>query len=269
MLPSSPHRFQGGWKGCRLVLVQRSNHVKALVGALSVGMLVGCHNQTSSFSNPFVAPDRVPPPSTQQLTPGTAQPYYPGGPVQPAPPVMGPAAGQPTVPPGTFATPPATGYQAPPAMPAAPTTSPSGWNSGPQPIPGSATRTPVYGGQPTSAYAPTPPAASPSAVNPAGGSPAFVSTGNPAPQGPVQTVLPTQYVAPAQYETRVEPTGNPPGTLVQSAVPQRPVVRELTAAELQYTPGTDNPNLGTDRFLPQGSTSVASGSTIETQPIVR
>jgi hypothetical protein len=232
---------------------------------LSVWMLVGCHNQTSSFSNPFMPPDRVPPPSTQPLTPGTAQPYYPGGPVQPAPPV----AGQPTVPSGTFFTaPPATGGQAPPLVPTTPTAPPSGWNRSPQPVPGSATRAPVYGGQPTSAYTPSPPVTNPAAVSPA-------AVSNPSPQVPGQTILPAQYQAPPPYANMAATPGSPAGTVVQGTEPQRPVVRQLTAAELQSIPGAGTLAVGangameTDGFRPQGSASVASGSTIATQPITR
>lgn len=45
----------------------------AIVGAM------GCHNQpTLGLTNPFLSPDRVPPPTTRVIMPGTAQPYYPG-----------------------------------------------------------------------------------------------------------------------------------------------------------------------------------------------
>jgi Meckel syndrome type 1 protein len=63
-----------------------------LVLGLSI-CLVGCTNQQMSASNPFIAPDRVPPPATRTIAPGTAAPYYPGNPVPaaqiapPAPPV--------------------------------------------------------------------------------------------------------------------------------------------------------------------------------------
>src|SRR3989304_811775 len=43
--------------------------------------LAGCSNQQMSASNPFMAPDRVPPPATRPIAPGTAAPYYPGDPV--------------------------------------------------------------------------------------------------------------------------------------------------------------------------------------------
>ncbi len=51
---------------------------------LAVGLafcLVGCTNQQMSASNPFLGPDRVPPPATRTIAPGTAAPYYPGSPV--------------------------------------------------------------------------------------------------------------------------------------------------------------------------------------------
>jgi len=201
--------------------------MRYLASALSLGMLVGCHHQTSSFTNPFMPPDRVPPPSTQQLTPGTAQPYYPGGPVQPAPPYTG----QPTVP-------PAMPGQASPLAPITPAASPNGWNGSLPSAPGSASRSPVYGGQPPSAYSPGPPVSHASPVVPAGA----------APQIPGQVVLPVQYEAP---------------------VAQRPVVRELTAAEWQYTPGAGAMAAESKGFQPQGSASLASGSAIVTQPITR
>lgn len=42
----------------------------------------GCQsNQRTASTNPFVSPSRVPPPSTQTISPGAAQPYYPGDPI--------------------------------------------------------------------------------------------------------------------------------------------------------------------------------------------
>lgn len=46
-------------------------------------LTAGCSNQSSHFANPFYAPDRVPPPSTRTLAPGSAQPYYSGDPLPP------------------------------------------------------------------------------------------------------------------------------------------------------------------------------------------
>lgn len=54
--------------------------VIAMALASLVGV-VGCQNQQTALTNPFLAPDRVPPPATRTLLPGTAQPYYPGDPL--------------------------------------------------------------------------------------------------------------------------------------------------------------------------------------------
>jgi hypothetical protein len=50
----------------------------ALLVTVSVA---GCRGQQTALSNPFLSPDRVPPPSTRFVPPGTAQPYYPGDPL--------------------------------------------------------------------------------------------------------------------------------------------------------------------------------------------
>jgi len=62
---------------------------------------VGCRSSSSSglAGNPFLAPDRVAPPSTRSLAPGQAQPYYQGDPPpvmqsSAAPPANGVVAGQ-------------------------------------------------------------------------------------------------------------------------------------------------------------------------------
>jgi hypothetical protein len=52
---------------------------------------MGCRSTSSGVNNPFMAPDRVSPPSTRVLAPGQAQPYYQGDPL----PTMQSAAGTP------------------------------------------------------------------------------------------------------------------------------------------------------------------------------
>jgi hypothetical protein len=49
--------------------------------AIVVLGFAGCSSQQMSASNPFMAPDRVPPPATRTIAPGTAAPYYPGDPM--------------------------------------------------------------------------------------------------------------------------------------------------------------------------------------------
>jgi hypothetical protein len=48
--------------------------------ALLIGM-TGCRSQEGGIPNPFLAPNRVPPPATRAILPGQAQPYYPGDPL--------------------------------------------------------------------------------------------------------------------------------------------------------------------------------------------
>jgi hypothetical protein len=61
-------------------LANRRRVVVALRVVLILG-LAGCSNQQMSASNPFMSPDRVPPPATRTIAPGTAAPYYPGDPI--------------------------------------------------------------------------------------------------------------------------------------------------------------------------------------------
>jgi hypothetical protein len=42
---------------------------------------IGCRTPSGGVANPFLAPDRVPPPATRAILPGQAQPYYPGDPL--------------------------------------------------------------------------------------------------------------------------------------------------------------------------------------------
>ncbi len=94
------------------------------IWALCLAMVVGgCQSQNATLTNPFLAADRVPPPATRTLVPGTAQPYYPGDPVPNSPAVMPPGPvpsyppqNAPVVPPGGWNT-------APPVSAASPTSS--------------------------------------------------------------------------------------------------------------------------------------------------
>jgi hypothetical protein len=61
-------------------------HPNCCYTALSIALLAavcqsGCRSQPSAMANPFLSPDRVPPPATRMVAPGTAQPYYPGDPL--------------------------------------------------------------------------------------------------------------------------------------------------------------------------------------------
>src|SRR5688500_18471444 len=58
--------------------VARAAHVAMLV---FLSVQIGCKTPSGGLANPFLAPDRVPPPATRALMPGQAQPYYPGDPL--------------------------------------------------------------------------------------------------------------------------------------------------------------------------------------------
>jgi hypothetical protein len=58
-----------------------SNVAGALAALALVGCLAGCRTPSGGIANPFLAPDRVPPPATRAILPGQAQPYYPGDPL--------------------------------------------------------------------------------------------------------------------------------------------------------------------------------------------
>jgi hypothetical protein len=56
----------------------RIAHVAML---LYLSVQIGCKTPSGGVANPFLAPDRVPPPATRAIMPGQAQPYYPGDPL--------------------------------------------------------------------------------------------------------------------------------------------------------------------------------------------
>ena len=102
-----------------------------LLAITIVATAIGCRSQSTPLTNPFLTPDRVPPPSTRVLTPGTAQPYYPGDPMPGSAPASVPFGGFPAT-----TAPPATAYPGafPTGNPVTPTASPpNGWGvSGPR-----------------------------------------------------------------------------------------------------------------------------------------
>jgi hypothetical protein len=207
-----------------------------VVGLTLFAAATGCRNQSAPLTNPFLTPQRVPPPSTRVLTPGTAQPYYPGDPLPGAAPVTGfPATS--LAPPATAypptGAPPATAYPSGPAYPMntitptpaaqpAPITPPGGWGGYPSSAQntrtGDAVSVPNDGQQLRFASAPLP-------------TPAF--TPNAGVQNPVQQAA----------------FNEPPAQRVQ--------VREVAPAEYLSSPAsTTSPAASTpsrDGFRPQGS----------------
>jgi hypothetical protein len=55
--------------------------IAALAAFALLATAGGCRSTSGDLTNPFLAPDRVPPPATHMLMPGQAQPYYPGDPL--------------------------------------------------------------------------------------------------------------------------------------------------------------------------------------------
>lgn len=77
--------------------------------------LAGCSNSQQTSANPFMQPDRVPPPATRTIAPGTAAPYYPGDPV-PAAQMAAPGAAAMAQVPGPPEVSPQSFVAAPPAI---------------------------------------------------------------------------------------------------------------------------------------------------------
>src|SRR5687768_14460215 len=232
----------------------------ALPIMLFVFASIGCRNQSMPLTNPFLTPDRVPPPSTRVLAPGAAQPYYSGDQL-----------------PGAAASPPATSFGAPqvlppssapagvfpsgpmtPGTPITPTSPPTNWSGSPtaqlSPTPGDAVSVPndqnplrfASASAPTLAASLPVAAATPPHVNPtpldSGGARAF--TPNAGAQLPVQS---------AGYDAPL------PGAAPFSTVK----IREVTPAEdlsprpAEAAAGTSGAGAATaasDGFRPQGTT---------------
>ncbi len=113
--------------------MRRAAHSSIVVMlAASVLALAGCKNNGVTFTNPFLTADKVPPPPTRVLAPGTAQPYYPGDPMPGAAAAGAATFGAPAtgVAPGAGYA-PGTTYA--PASTSPGTTPPGGWGGyGPQ-----------------------------------------------------------------------------------------------------------------------------------------
>ncbi|MCH7752140.1 MAG: hypothetical protein IH898_08310 [Planctomycetes bacterium] len=259
--------------------------MRCILCTLIVCLLVGCRNQTLPLSNPFMAPNRVPPPATRTLLPGTAQPYYPGDPVPNSPAIGVPASTY--QPPATYG--PAPTYPPPSTVPATPTNPPGGWNTYPQSAPVSS----VPNGKPSgqwnnniqqaSANISLGPASLGSAsLGPGRGESVQVPTDNESLRfAQSQQVVDTP-VMPAAYEgaqltarqTQQFTNWQNPVTPTQF-VQQPPIaqqrqvsIREISSSELPYANVDSSParRLGRDGFRPQGSSRTARD---QAQAIIR
>lgn len=190
--------------------------------AVASGLLLatlGCRNQTSTVTNPFLTPDRVPPPATRMPAPGTAQPYYPGDPV-PGAATAPPTTFLPTTP-GPLATP---NLASPPAGAAYPAYQPGAAFS-PSTVPPATS----YPGATAPQAAPLPsyPAGS-APVSPPGGWGTYPPQTQFTPVGPVPSpafapsFVPSQTgwsnggVTPAEYQSASSAGASPTATLTAS-----------------------------------------------------
>jgi hypothetical protein len=206
----------------------------AAFGALAIGLpLGGCKSPSGGgIANPFLAPDRVPPPATRALAPGQAQPYYPGDPL----PVM-----------QSKATPPAIGAAVAatePQMPSADTN--LAWTSPKQSVSGSITQ--PISIAPNNAQPPRPmiAAAEPAVAIPADGDSLRFELASPAEPQPFAAVAATPMPAPQQpLQLAAAPT-------ISSVVPasySEPTVSALPPAPNPWrapeiTPVESMPQLG-------------------------
>ncbi|NOZ38674.1 MAG: hypothetical protein GXP24_00430 [Planctomycetes bacterium] len=203
------------------------------------------------MTNPFLAPNRVPPPATRTLLPGTAQPYYPGDPVPNSPVIGAPPVG---FAPGATQQP---GYQ--PTAPTTPTYAPQpagvvppgGWNTAPQQIPqGSSSRNVLPTNiQPASATMPV-------MVQPDQQNLRFTQQ---ATLPPDPSILPTpqQGVSPYLNQQAGFQAPLPPQPLIQQSVPNgEPRQVRIRAISSENLRSNGNRAGSRDGFRPQGSSQV-------------
>lgn len=234
--------------------------MRSLLCTLALVFIVGCRTQSTAMTNPFLAPDRVPPPATRTLLPGTAQPYYPGDPVPNSPVINAPPAGytpgvQPT--PSTYAPQPAG------------TVPPGGWNGAQQGslpsydvVPGSVPYAPVT---PTTQVQIQPDQQNLRFAQSAPPfQPAVVPSQSVAMLPPDPSVLPTPTIAASPYPNRVVTyeAPLPQQQIIQQSVPvgepRQVRIRAISSENLddQGSPTNGRPSISRDGFRPQGSSQV-------------
>lgn len=243
---------------------------------LTVAVFAGCRNHSTPMANPFLVPDRVPPPTTQ-LAPGTAAPYYQGEAMPSVAPLAAPAAGMPQIPtagapagaylPPTGA-PPASAYPAAPAgsaypagstYPTSPITPTAPPNYGASVAPtakGESIGVPNDGQSLRFASANLTPTSTPSSAAVAAS--ATTPTASQF-RAPIQSMLPVAGSMDEGVQRAFTPNAGAPApnaaSQATSGVTQAsfnaPVTAAAAGARLASTSGTSNG--GSDGFRPQGS----------------
>ncbi|MGD9636961.1 MAG: hypothetical protein AB7G28_23910 [Pirellulales bacterium] len=225
--------------------------------------LAGCSSQQRTSANPFMSPDRVPPPATRTIAPGTAAPYYPGDPVpaaQAAAPAGAMVAQAPQVPPPPQV--PATAVATPPASVRA-TNAPASTTSAPQPLAFSNERTVTIptDNQDLRFAVPLPPATQPPAAAPMAAQTAAAA--------PAQQVIPASYT----QQAPIQPTAaQQVATQPSAAAAPLPV---SSAAENSNGPWRSPQIPGTSSGVmqaqyiqqPQAQPTVLAAQPMQTQPV--
>jgi len=242
--------------------------MRCLLCIWALVLVAGCRSQTTAMTNPFMAPDRVPPPATRTLLPGTAQPYYPGDPVPNSAAIGAPPVGY------------SPGFQqATPTYAPQPdgTLPPGGWNAAPQPIPGGSSSYNAVPNniQPASAVVPLTAHAqiqvqpdqqslrfslpAPISQPPQRPSPQQSIASTSATVWPDPSVLPTPQQSVSPYPNQLASYQAPlaqPQYVQQSVAPSEP--REVRIRAVSSTPinFNDGQSGSSDGFRPQGSGQV-------------
>jgi hypothetical protein len=238
---------------------------RALCVLAVAAFATGCRSTSSGVNNPFLAPDRVSPPSTRVLAPGQAQPYYQGDPL----PTMQSAAGTNAASPlaaNTAAARSSTGktlaWNAP-ASGATPTVAPASvnapWGSTPQPSAPLARANEAAVSVPTDTsdlrFALPNPTAAPAPSNVAASSAGVPQASQVSSQPDSQAVALASYNAPASNS--VLPVGSTPtlGPTPQAASPWRsPQAPSVTASNPGYaqSPYGPSPSVSQPYMTPSG-----------------
>lgn len=248
----------------------------ATLALFVVASAAGCRGNSTPLTNPFLTPDRVPPPTTQTLAPGMAAPYYQGEPMPTAAPLAAPAGavpGMPAIPAvpagaapaGTFApgaVPPATAYPGaayPASQPSTaypvtptPTTQPLNYGAQATPSPGDSVGVPKDDQSLRFASASLTPTSTPSPAAAAATAPAS----NAQFRTPIQSMLPLAGSADPNAQRPFAPNAGAPGPVAGAStggvVPagyEAPIGSAAVAGASSA-----------DGFRPQGSQPAAASS---------
>lgn len=213
----------------------------------------GCRSNSTPLTNPFLTPDRVPPPSTQMITPGTAQPYYPGDSIPAAAPLAAP-----TYIPAPGSAPPLNAYPGAPtgAYPTSPVTpaAPPGGYGGVYPPQVNSDAVGIPADEQSMRFASA-------SLTPSPSTPSVASTATPTSpvastfRTPIQSMLPIARPATGTFPQNAG-AQSPLQAATFGSQPQMPQHREVTHAEYMApvaAAGASSMVASSDGFRPQSS----------------